>query len=352
MSADFFLSANSGDGVQTLSGPSGERDWLDCMIVKGGTDGARVLFLNALRETLTAAGEKAETFSRPDDPEELDGVLFPGLRCAAVDGAQPHPREPRYPGAVDRIVDLSRFSDVTAAKENRAELMMTMDAARAAQMRAFHSLKAARQLELEGESAAQAHFDHARLERRTAGIIARELRKKGREGGRYFERFLGSATSKGYVWRFEEAAALCPKCYVFSDAFGLAAGSLESLAAAATANGWNAVLLRCPEEPGRIEHLLVPGLGLAFFTSKPGMEFPGTPYRHIRVDAMTKISNRARLRFEQRLAKLLRDEATVALRDAREERRVAEEMLAPYIDTDGIRALAALEAGRLLSWRG
>ena len=41
-----------------------------------------------------------------------------------------------------------------------------------------------------------------------------------------------------------------------------------------------------PEEPKRIEHLLVPGLGLAFITSRPGMDYGKKPFRRIRLDAM------------------------------------------------------------------
>ena len=59
----------------------------------------------------------------------------------------------------------------------------------------------------------------------------------------------------------------------------------------------------CPstEEPGRLEHLLIPELGVAFVTSKPGMVYPGKPYRRVRLDALSHPENKARLRFRARM---------------------------------------------------
>ena len=105
-----------------------------------------------------------------------------------------------------------------------------------------------------------------------------------------------------------------------------------------------------PEEPGRMEHLLIPGLGLAFVTSRPGMRYPGRPWRRVRVDAMAGVENRGKLRFEAKLASLLREEAVAALGEARAARQELESFYRPYTDFDGVRALAAVETSRLLSW--
>ena len=66
--------------------------------------------------------------------------------------------------------------------------------------------------------------------------------------------------------------ALCPKVYELADSWELAGEMLARLHRAAADNGWDTIVCCAPEEPGRIEHLLIPGLGLAFVTSRPGME--------------------------------------------------------------------------------
>ena len=127
---------------------------------------------------------------------------------------------------------------------------------------------------------------------------------------------------------------------------------MELLHQAAVSRGWDTIACVAPEEPTRLEHLLVPGLGLAFVTSRPGMDYGKKPYRRIRLDAMTHPESKARLRFQARMAALLRSEAVAALRDAKANHDRLEAVYNPYVDFDGVRALAALEAGRILSWLG
>ena len=60
-----------------------------------------------------------------------------------------HVIEPQYPAAVDRYVDLGRFYDLTAAKTAADDVKACTHAYKSAYVRAYHSLKAARQVELE-----------------------------------------------------------------------------------------------------------------------------------------------------------------------------------------------------------
>lgn len=263
----------------------------------------------------------------------------------------PHVLEPQYPAAVERIVDLGRFYDVTAAKAVREEIIALVRQQKEAQAQARHCLKAARQLELETVCAGQKAFDEGRARRRMEGIIARELRQRGGEAGRTSWRFLGGLTCRGTVWRFDSVDALCPRVYEFADRWELAGPLLERLRQTAAGKGWDVVACLAPEEPERLEHLLIPGLGLAFITSRPGMDYGKKPYRRIRLDAMTGPEKNGRGRFRRRMVAALREEALSALRMAKAYHDALEAVYNPYVDFDDVRALAAIETGRLLSWQ-
>ncbi len=259
--------------------------------------------------------------------------------------------EPRYPAAVDRYVDLGRFYDLTAAKAAAGEVKTHTHAYQAAYVRAYRNLKAARQVELDAFAAVRRGFDADRARRRVEGILSRELRQKGDQSGRTVRRFLGSVTWQGYVWRFDNVDALCPRVYEFADSAELAGELFAQIRARAAERGWDTIACCAPEEPERIEHLLIPGLGLGFITSRPGMEYGRRPYRRVRLDAMAEQrEGRARLRFQTRMAALLREEGIAALREAKASHDALEAVYNPYVDFDGVRTLAALEAGRLLSW--
>ncbi|MBR3569776.1 MAG: hypothetical protein IKN96_03100, partial [Oscillibacter sp.] len=103
-----------------------------------------------------------------------------------------------------------------------------------------------------------------------------------------------------------------------------------------------------PEAPEQIEHLLIPGLGVGFVTTRPGMEYGGTPFRRVRVDALTTVPDKGAFRLETRMASVLRQEAVSALREAKAAHDELEAVYHPYADFEGVGSVAALESGRLL----
>ena len=350
---NFFAGANSGDGFRNLFPEIVDlEDTYDLMVLKGGPGVGKNTFMREIGRSMEQAGTPVEYLWCSGDPASLDGVVMPELRCAVVDGTSPHVIEPVYPAAVDRYVDLGRFYDLTAAKASAEEVKAHTRAYQAAYARAYRHLKAARQVELDAAAAVGKTFDREKALRRAAAIAARELRRRGGETGRTTRRFLGSITHKGYVWRFDSVDVLCPKVYVLADSWELAGEMLAVLHRRAAENGWNTIVCCAPEQPDRMEHLLIPGLGLAFVTSRPGMEYGKKPFRRIRLDAMAEPEGRARLRFQTRMAALLREEGVLALKDAKASHDKLEAVYNPYVDFDGVRTQAALEAGRLLSWLG
>ncbi len=350
MATHFFLGANSGAGFQNLFSELADPERaLDIMILKGGPGVGKNTFLRELGRTMEDAGLDVEFLWCSGDPASLDGVRVPGIRCAAADGTAPHVLEPRYPAAVDRYVDLGRFYDIAAAKQDAEAVKTCTKRYQAAYARAYSALNAARQVEL--DAAASLDFDRERAERRFRGIQLRELRRRGNQEGRTLKRFLGSVTHQGAVWRFDSVDALCPRVYEIADSFGFAGSLLSRLHRTAVDRGWDTIVCMCPEDPKRMEHLLVPGLGVAFISTRSGMEYGGRPFRRVRLDALVRTKQKASLRFELRMAALLRDSGIEALREAKTHHDALEAVYNPYVDFDGVRALAAIEAGRWLSYR-
>ena len=112
----FFLGANSGGGFQNFFSHAVDlEEARDVMILKGGPGVGKSTFLGEIGRCMEQAGTPVEYLHCSGDPDSLDGLTLPALRCAVLDGTAPHVLEPRYPAAVDRIVDLGRFYDLTAA---------------------------------------------------------------------------------------------------------------------------------------------------------------------------------------------------------------------------------------------
>ncbi len=351
MTTHFFLGANSGQGFQNLFQRFCEpEDHYDLLVLKGGPGVGKSTMMRTIGKAMEDLGEDVEYLYCSGDPKSLDGVHIPRIRTAVVDGTAPHVIEPKYPAAADRYVNLGQFYDIAAAKRSRADIVRYTQEGSSAYQRAYRAFGAARQMDDSAAALILEGLDAGKLLRRTDGIIGRELRGKG-SGGRDSFRFLGSHTCQGPVWRFDSVQTLCPKVYQLQDTYGLAAPMLQRLHAAASARRYRAVICPDPEHLDRIQHLLLPELGLAFVTSREGMEFTGSAYRRVRLDAMVNAACykrfKARLRFSARVAGALREEGLEALKEAKAAHDRLEAVYHPHVDFEGVNQMVQEELHRI-----
>lgn len=218
--------------------------------------------------------------------------------------------------------------------------------------RAYRCLAAAAQIGEDMRALLLTPALEARMAKRAKGILSREIKKTGREPGRSIQRFLGGITWRGVLCNFDTVDAQCGKVYELCDSYGLGSGLLTCLAAGAVAAGHDVVACPSPLFPGRMEHLLIPDLGLAFVTSTPALPYPGRPFRRIRLDAMADVEllrrNRPRLRFSRKVASALLDEAVDSLGQAKAMHDTLEALYNPHVDFPRVYAIAESIIGELL----
>ena len=95
---NFFVGANSGEGFQNLFGEILElEDTYDFMVLKGGPGVGKNTFMREIGRTMEQAGAKVEYLWCSGDPDSLDGVVLPELKCAIADGTSPHGTAPLGP---------------------------------------------------------------------------------------------------------------------------------------------------------------------------------------------------------------------------------------------------------------
>lgn len=88
---DFFAGANSGEGFRSLFAEMVDiEDTYDFMVLKGGPGVGKNTFMREVARAMEAAGTAVERLWCSGDPDSLDGVVLPELRCAVVDGTSPH----------------------------------------------------------------------------------------------------------------------------------------------------------------------------------------------------------------------------------------------------------------------
>ena len=342
----YFLGANSPSGFYSLYpeliAPETARA---IYILKGGPGCGKSTLMRQVARRMEEAGLETEYILCSGDPESLDALLLPQLGVALVDGTAPHVVEPKYPGVVERYVNMGLCYDTQGLAPLRGDIISCMSGYKGCYQRAYRCLGAAAEVFEDQRSTLLTDGLSEKMAKRARGILTRELRKKkGSSGGQVKQRFLGAVTHAGPLCLFETAQAQCGRIYELADSYGLAHELLVHLLAGITAEGWDVIACPDPMAPQRLAHLLVPQLDLAFLTSTADLPFPGTPYRRIRLDAAADKEllrhSRPRLRFAKKVSSALMEEAIASLAQAKSMHDDLEALYNPHVDFELVEAMA------------
>ena len=348
----YFLGANTPGGFYSLMDklldPAQARA---IYILKGGPGCGKSTLMKELGARAEAAGQRCEYIWCSGDPDSLDGLILPDLAVAIADGTAPHVIEPKYPAAVESYVNLGECYDRAALAGEKGKIMALTAAYQGQYRRAYRCLKGAGQLLEDNLELLETPELREKIHKRAKGIIAREIPKRG-PGGEVTERFLSAVSCKGQVCLFETVEAQCDRVYALMDSYGLGHVLLEDLLGAAVERGHRAVVCADPMAPRRIQHLLLPDLGVGFVTSTAAVPYPGSPYRRVRLDAMADQELlrrcRGRVRFTRKVAEALVEEGTQTLAQAKELHDQLEAVYNPHVDFDRVHAVAGTLAGEIL----
>jgi len=353
MQTQYFLGANSPGGFYSLYHelmPANRAEGV--YILKGGAGCGKSSFMRRVARHAEAAGLDTVLIPCSGDPESLDGVIIPEKKLALVDGTAPHIVEPEYPGAVESYVNLGDCYDRAGLRPRRGEIIAATERYKGFYKGVYRCLEAAGQLRRDSRELVLTEALSARLRKRAAGIIRREIKKGGGQAGKVTHRFLSAVTHRGRVMLWDTVSAQAKRVYELSDSYGLAHELLSPILAAAAAAGWDIIACPDPMAPDRLAHLILPGLSLAFVSTVPGAGWPGRPYRRLRLDAMVDHdlykAARPRLRFSQKVTAALEEEAVAGLSQAKAAHDALEALYNPHVDFERVYAMADELAEQIL----
>ncbi len=312
----FFLGANTPDGFigyhHELYDPG---DGWRIFLIKSGPGTGKSTLMRRVLEQLTAHNIETELILCSSDPDSIDGVLAPTHKVGILDATAPHIIEPRYWGAVERIVDLSGAMDADILHKQYQSIIAATDACSATHARCRRFLSAAASV-LGDNTRIATDCTNTEKASRNADKIAEKEFGDDSSGGKAIRRFLSAVTPQGLVTQYETLLSLCPRIYAVEDEHGAVARVwMNRIVKRAVTAGHQPIVCACPLAPNdKIEHVLLPEIGVGFTVSNSWHKADFPVYRRIHAARFTDTDalkrKKQRLQFNRRIARELIDEAT------------------------------------------
>ena len=286
----FFLGANTPQGFVSrfdqLADPSdGWREW----VIKGGPGTGKSTLMKQVSTMANKHPGLVEEIHCSSDVDSLDGVILHGAKASIADGTLPHAIEPKYPGAFERLVDLTNCWDENRLFAQREEIMAISAKISKCHEHCCRFLSAANTLLGDNYRMALEATWVAKAARAAGRIAATEFKGSHEKYGKESVRFLSAVTNQGLTLFSETANILCQRIYLLDDPYGAASRLiLNLLRAKALEEGFDIYTCYSPLSPyEKIEHLFIPELKLGFMTKNDLLDPQITPYKVIRFRRFT-----------------------------------------------------------------
>ncbi|HQE24162.1 MAG TPA: hypothetical protein PLM20_09700, partial [Syntrophomonadaceae bacterium] len=229
-------------------------------VLKGGPGVGKSNLMKEIAQHFSKQGYNIEYHWCSSDPDSLDGIVIGSHQVAVLDGTAPHVVDPRYPGAVDEIINLGQYWQHSNLTDNREHIIEISDQISFCFQRAYHRL-AESQLALQEWTV---YLEKVRndkvVARNTLALVADFL--KGTEasadtGVRHL--FAGAITPAGIILKAEHILEADTALYAIKGSPGSGVRDLiQHLVHMIELNGVRAEIFHNPFDPDQIDMVFLP----------------------------------------------------------------------------------------------
>lgn len=169
------------------------------IILKGGPGVGKSSFMKKMAQDFLSQGYDIEYHWCSSDNESLDGIVIGKQQVCILDGTAPHMVDPRYPGAVDEIINLGNYWQQKSLHQNRSQIIELTSKVSICFERAYMRLKESRIALSEWESYYQEARDDEAVNRNIVALIGDFLSSRAGDRQNIRHMFPGAITPGGLV---------------------------------------------------------------------------------------------------------------------------------------------------------
>jgi len=263
-----FLGGNTGCGFYSFYEQLNSGENVRTYVLKGGPGTGKSSFMRYIGQQMWERGYEVEEFHCSSDCNSLDGVHIPSLGVALVDGTAPHVIDPQHPGIIQSVIELSAYWNDAVLRTKREEMRQAVHHKSILFRRAYGYLALAKQIRAEIEAYVEetGALDKAGLNR-LALQLTQDLFPNGISTGRPpRERhlFASAITPEGVVNHLPTLVDGTHRRVWVRGANGVNCSLIiNAVLQAAQLRGYYTEVYHCPLDPKRIDHVIIPQLGMA-----------------------------------------------------------------------------------------
>jgi DNA helicase HerA-like ATPase len=262
---NYYAGSNSSQGFYSLYEDAIKG--LDRLyILKGGPGTGKSTFMRKIGLVMMDKGYELEYLHCSSDNKSIDGIIIPELKVGVVDGTAPHVIEPKYPGVIEKIIDLGAFrNDAYLSQYRNIIISLTNDISTSFKA-AYTTMQEAKRIHLKKE---EIYVDSMSFEKAN-GITEDLIRSifgvpfEKEEKPKVKKRFFGAATPKGAVNFIDNITEDLSRRFIIKGRPGSGKSTLmKKIGKQAEEKGLSVEYYPCAFDPGSMDMVIIPSLSVA-----------------------------------------------------------------------------------------
>lgn len=293
-------------------------------IIKGGPGTGKSTLMKKVARKAEEKGYETELIYCSSDPQSLDGIIVKDIGVSVIDGTSPHTLEPKFPGAVENIINTGDFWDKKKLAE-KSDLIRSLTLENSMHhYRSARYLSAAGAINDESLRLVSSFVKEEKINSFAVRFASRETPPKRKKSiGKKTRRFISGITPEGIVFLDQTVKAQAVRVIGIKDNYSAVSPLIcQRIGDIAIKNGYDVIFCQCPLRPkGDCEHIIIPEINLALITVKKehNINLECDRLIHCKRFIREEIENYSRrLRRSKKLCSHLIDESIASLKKAKE----------------------------------
>lgn len=229
------------------------------IVLKGGPGVGKSTFMKMIAQDLSAHNFDVEYHWCSSDNNSLDAVVGGNRQVCILDGTAPHVVDPRYPGAIDYIINMGEYWDAELIAANRKNIVELTDQISLCFQRAYNRLGESRLAMEEWKTYINEAIDMQSVHRNILALTEDFLRSAAKNNMVPRHLFAAAITPEGVITK---ADTLIERDFSITAVKGSPGSGCQDLLLHAEQSlrlaGVYAEIYHCPFDPKQIDMIIIP----------------------------------------------------------------------------------------------